>query len=80
MLISAYSKVIQLYKYIFFFIFFSVMVYYRILNIAPCTKQQDLVAYEKQLLNFEIDRKLQTKNRGVSCTLHPASPKGWYLM
>ena len=31
-----YSKVIQLYTYIFIFIFFSIMVYYRILNIVPC--------------------------------------------
>ena len=28
-----------------FFIFFSIMVYYRILNIVLCTIQQDLVAY-----------------------------------
>ena len=30
-----YSKVIQLYIYIFFFIFFSIMVFHRILNIVP---------------------------------------------
>ena len=34
-----YSKVIQLWTYIFFFIFFSIMVYYRILNIVPCAIQ-----------------------------------------
>ena len=34
--VSAYSKMIQLYMYIFFFIFLSIMVYYRtILNIVP---------------------------------------------
>ena len=34
-----YSKVIQLYIYIFFFIFFSIMAYYKILNIVPCAIQ-----------------------------------------
>ena len=36
-----YSKVIQLYTYvyIFFFIFFSIMVYYSILSIVPCAIQ-----------------------------------------
>ena len=29
--------------YTFFFIIFSIMVYHRILNIAPCAKQRDLV-------------------------------------
>ena len=34
-----YSKVVQLYIYIklFFFMFFSIIVYYKILNIVPCT-------------------------------------------
>ena len=35
MLILLYSKVIQSYIYIFFFIFFSIMVYPRILNMDP---------------------------------------------
>ena len=30
-----YGKVIQLYIYIFFIVFYSVAVYYRILNIVP---------------------------------------------
>ena len=30
---------------VFFFIFFSVTVYYRILNRVPCAIQEDLVAY-----------------------------------
>ena len=35
-----YSKVIQyLSIYLFFLIFFSIMVYYRILNIVPCAIQ-----------------------------------------
>ena len=34
---------IQLYIYTYFFIFFSIMVYYRILNIIPCAIQWDLV-------------------------------------
>ena len=34
-----YSKVIQLYMYIFLFIFFSIIVYYKILNIVPCALQ-----------------------------------------
>ena len=33
-----YSKVVQLYIYIFF-IFVSIMVYHRILNIIPCDIQ-----------------------------------------
>ena len=40
------DKVIQLYMhkyvYIFFFIFFSIMVYHRILNIAPCAITREL--------------------------------------
>ena len=41
------SKVIQLHThmYIFFFIFFSIMAYLRILNIVPHAIQQDLVVY-----------------------------------
>ena len=31
--------------YTFFFIFFSIMFYHRILNIAPCAIEQDLVVY-----------------------------------
>ena len=31
-----YSRVIQLYIYIFFFLFFSIMTYHRVLDIAPC--------------------------------------------
>ena len=39
-----YSKVTQLYKYVcIFVIFFSIMVYYRILNIVFCVTQKDLV-------------------------------------
>ena len=34
-----YSKVTQLYIYIFFFIFFSMMVHHRILNMVPCALQ-----------------------------------------
>ena len=46
MLISAIQKsgsIIHIYT--FFFIFFSIMVYHRILNIVPCAIQQDLVGY-----------------------------------
>ena len=39
-----YSKVIQLYMYIYF-ISFSTMIYYRILNIVPCAIQKDPVVY-----------------------------------
>ena len=39
MFISADSKVTQIYIYTFFFIFFSMMVYHRILNIIPCALQ-----------------------------------------
>ena len=31
--------------YIFFFIFFSILVYHKVLNIVPCAIQQDLVVY-----------------------------------
>ena len=34
----------------FFFIFFSVMVYHRILNIVACATQQDLVACPVKIL------------------------------
>ena len=33
------------YKYAFFFIFFSIMVYHRILNIVPCATVLDPVVY-----------------------------------
>ena len=38
-LVLMYSKVIQSYIYIFFFTFFSIMVYYRILNLVSCALQ-----------------------------------------
>ena len=38
-----YRRVTQLYT--FFFIFFSIMVYHRILNIVPCAIQEDFVVY-----------------------------------
>ena len=34
-----YSKVIQLYTYMFFFIFFFIIGYYKVLSIIPCTVQ-----------------------------------------
>ena len=34
-----YSKVIQLYVYILFFRFFSIIGYYKILSIVPCAIQ-----------------------------------------
>ena len=37
---QVYSKVIQLYIYIYsFFRFFSIVGYYRILNLVPCATQ-----------------------------------------
>ena len=36
---QVYSKVIQLYTYIFFFRFFSIIGYYKILNIVPSAIQ-----------------------------------------
>ena len=46
-LFQGYSKVIQLYIYIysFFFRFFSHIGYYRILSRVPCAVQQALVGY-----------------------------------
>ena len=41
-----YSKVIQVYIYtLFFVIFFSIMVYHKILNTVPCAIQQDFVHF-----------------------------------
>ena len=34
-----------IHTYSFFFIFFSIMVHHRILNIVPCAIQWDLVVY-----------------------------------
>ena len=34
----------------FFFIFFPIMVYHRILNIVPCATQEDLVAYPSHIM------------------------------
>ena len=47
-----YNKVIQLCMPIFFLIFFSIMVYHRILNVVTCAIQWDLVypAYIQQLV------------------------------
>ena len=42
---QVYSKMIQLYIYIFFFRSFSIIGYYKILNIVPCAIQQVLVVY-----------------------------------
>ena len=36
--------------HIFFFIFFSTMVYHRILNIVPCAIQKDLVPYPSSIM------------------------------
>ena len=36
---------IYIYAYIFFFRFFSIIGYYKILNIVPCAIQQVLVVY-----------------------------------
>ena len=38
-----YNKIIQLYIHTFFFVSFSIMVYHRILTIAPCALQQTLL-------------------------------------
>ena len=38
--------------YIFFIIFFSIMVYYRIMNVVPCVTQQDLVVYPFSIHSF----------------------------
>ena len=42
---QVYSKVIQLYIYIFPFRFFSLIGYYKILSIVPCAIQWVLVGY-----------------------------------
>ena len=42
-----YSKVIQLYMYVYIFFFrvFSIIGYYKILNIVPCAIKKVLVVY-----------------------------------
>ena len=46
MLISPVQQSVSvIHIYTFLFIFFSVTVYHRILNIVPCALQQDLVVY-----------------------------------
>jgi len=47
---QVYSNVIQLYVYVcvcvnFFFRFFSIIGYYKILNLVPCAMQQVLAGY-----------------------------------
>ena len=52
MLISTVQQsdsVIHIYTYTFFFIFFSIVVYHRIVNIVPCAVQWDLVVYRISL-------------------------------
>lgn len=44
-----YSKVIELYVYIFFFTFFSIMVYHKLLNMAPCALWEDV-----SLIQFHV--------------------------
>ena len=44
------SDSVIIYIYFFFFKFFPIMVYHRILSIAPCAIQQDLVVYPLHLL------------------------------
>ena len=36
---QVYSRLIQLYIYIFFFRFFSIIGYYKVLKIVPCAVQ-----------------------------------------
>ena len=38
-MIRVYSKVIQIHIYIFFFRFFSIISYYKFLNVVPCVIQ-----------------------------------------
>ena len=64
-----YSKVIQLCQYTYiFFIFFSITVYHRILNIAPCAIQQDLVVYSSCILWIYIFASANPK-----LPIHPSS-------
>ena len=41
-----------IHTYTYFFIFFSIMVYYRILSIVPCAIQSDFVVYPSYIYWF----------------------------
>ena len=49
--VMLYSKMIQLYI-TFFFIFISIIVYHRVLNIVPCATQQELIVYPFSIKEF----------------------------
>ena len=56
--------------YTLFFIFLSIMVYYRALNIVPCAIQEDLVFHLKifsDALNFQPFKDSKSKNGGSAC-------------
>ena len=60
-----YSRVFQLrtYIYTFFFIFVSILVYYRVLNIVPCAIQLDLVYLSLHFFNRQIQPNLKLLSR-----------------
>ena len=49
-----YSKLIHLYEYTHFFIFFSIMVYHKILTIVPCAILYELVVYPSCIYQFVL--------------------------
>ena len=50
------DSAMHMYIYIFFFRFFSIMGYYKMLNIVPCAIQQDLVYLFYVLLLVLLNR------------------------
>ena len=72
-----YGKVIQIY----FFPIFSIMIYYRILNRFPCVRQQDLVVYLFNILQFpSANLKFLTPNLSFSHHLSPLVSINLYSM
>ena len=49
---------IHVYTYVLFFIYFSIMVYHKILNIVPRALQEGLVVYYSCILNFPSEKNL----------------------
>ena len=73
-----FIKIISLYMHIyhiFLFIFFSIMIYYQILNIASCVIQQDFAAYPFYVV-IQLSSLVQlfAARQGCSTPVFPESP------
>ena len=68
---------IHIYIHTLFFIFFSIMVYYRLFNIVPCAIQQDL--YPQQFFIHSTYNSLHLLIPN-SQSIPPLLPSTWFLM